>query len=82
VRKEGKQQRLSGKAHGRYKHGRKTKEAIEERKRLAALMREVKDTMNLCDAQQRIVDEIDRCSNIKGHCTLSKIILAAKERVL
>lgn len=73
---------LSGTVHGRYKHGRKTKEAIEERKRLAALMREVKDTMNLCDAQQRITEEIDRCSTIKGHCTLSKIILAAKERVL
>lgn len=31
---------LSGKAHGRYKHGRFTREAKEERRRLAMFMRE------------------------------------------
>ncbi|WP_319585295.1 HGGxSTG domain-containing protein [uncultured Desulfobulbus sp.] len=73
---------LSGKDHGRYKHGRFTKAAKEERRRLAALLREVKGTMKLCDTQQRITDEIDKCTTLKGHHTLSKIILAAKENLL
>jgi len=73
---------LSGKAHGRYKHGRFTKEALEGRRRLAELLREVKSTMMLIDTQQRISDEIVKCTTIKGHHTLAKIILAAKESVL
>ena len=32
---------LSGKQHGRYKHGRYTREAIEERRQLNRLLREV-----------------------------------------
>jgi hypothetical protein len=32
---------LSGKQHGRYKHGRYTREAIEERRQLNSLLREV-----------------------------------------
>ena len=31
----------SGKQHGRYKHGRYTREAIEERRQLNSLLREV-----------------------------------------
>lgn len=38
----------AGKEHGRYKYGRFTKESKEEKIRLAALLREVKDIMNLC----------------------------------
>lgn len=34
---------LSGSAHGRYKHGRRTKEAIEQRRQLAALLRECRE---------------------------------------
>lgn len=36
---------LSGKHHGRYKHGRFTREAIAERKRLSILMRECRELM-------------------------------------
>lgn len=36
---------LSGKAHGRYKHGLRTKEAIEFRRQLAELLRESKDML-------------------------------------
>ena len=32
---------LSGKQHGRYKHGRYTREAIEERRQLNSLLRDV-----------------------------------------
>ena len=32
---------LSGKQHGRYKHGRYTRAAIEERRQLNSLLREV-----------------------------------------
>ena len=32
---------LSGRQHGRYKHGRYTREAIEERRQLNSLLREV-----------------------------------------
>ena len=32
---------LSGKQHGRYKHGRFTREALEERRQLNSLLREV-----------------------------------------
>ena len=32
---------LSGKQHGQYKHGRYTREAIEERRQLNSLLREV-----------------------------------------
>ena len=34
---------LSGKAHGRYVHGRRTKEAIEQQRQLKQLLRESKE---------------------------------------
>lgn len=73
---------LSGKQHGRYKHGKFTRAAKEERRRLAALMQEVNDTMNLCTTRQRITEEIHRCSTQKGHHTLSKIILKGQDNSL
>jgi len=36
---------LSGKQHGRYKHGYYTKDAKEKRRRLAALMRECRELL-------------------------------------
>lgn len=36
---------LSGAAHGRYKHGRFTREAKEQRRQLAALLRSCRDLM-------------------------------------
>ena len=38
---------LSGKQHGRYKHGRYTREAIEERRQLNSLLREVTALLRL-----------------------------------
>jgi len=73
---------LSGKQHGRYKYGHFTRAAKEERKRLAAFLREISDTMNLFEVQHRISDEIDRCSTMRGHHTIAKIILKAKENLL
>ena len=73
---------LSGVAHGRYKHGRFTNAAMEERRRLAELLREVKETMNLCATGQRITEEIEQSATVKGHHTLSKIILKGKESLL
>ncbi|WP_319588063.1 HGGxSTG domain-containing protein [uncultured Desulfobulbus sp.] len=73
---------LSGKAHGRYKHGQFTKIAKEERRRLAVLLQEVKDTMKLCEVYPRITEEVNKCTTIKGHHTLSKIIIQAKDNVL
>ena len=35
----------SGKEHGRYKHGERTKEAMEMRRRFAELMREARHTL-------------------------------------
>jgi len=73
---------LSGKQHGRYKHGHFTRAAKEERKRLAALLREISDTMDMFEAQHRITEEINRCSTIRGHRTIAKIILKGKENLL
>ena len=73
---------LSGTAHGRYKHGRFTKAAMEERRRLAELLRDVKETMELCATKQRITEEIEQCATVKGHNTLSKIILMGKDNLL
>jgi len=36
---------LSGMAHGRYKHGMRTKEALEQRKRLSDLLRQSRDLL-------------------------------------
>jgi len=45
---------LSGKQHGRYKHGRFTKEAMDERKFLAALMRECRDSLQLISPKNKL----------------------------
>jgi len=74
-------QGLYGKQHGRYKYGHFTQAAKEERKRLADLMRAVKDTTDLFSTQRRITEEIDRCSTMMGHHTIAKIILKAKENL-
>lgn len=37
---------LSGVLHGRYKHGMYTKEALEERRRFSAFMRDVKSVIS------------------------------------
>lgn len=73
---------LSGKQHGRYKHGKFTRAAREERHRLAVLMQEIKATMDLCMMRQRITEEIDRCATINGHRTIAKIISKAKESLV
>ena len=73
---------LSGKQHGRYKHGKFTREAKGERRRLAVLMQEIKATMDLCTMQQRITEEIDRCATINGHRTIAKIILKVMENLV
>ena len=40
---------LSGEAHGRYKHGLKTKAAIEERRQVSRLLRESKELLQEID---------------------------------
>lgn len=37
---------LSGKAHGRYVHGQRTKEAVEQNRRFARLLRESKELLH------------------------------------
>ena len=62
--------------------GKFTRAAKEERRRLVVLMQKIKATMDLCTMRQRITEEVDQCTTIQGHRTLSHIILKAKESLL
>ena len=71
----------SGKEHGRYKYGQFTKEALEDKRKLAALLRETQGSIKALDPQH-VNDAVGECTTIRGHLMIARFLLLMQQRII